>query len=277
MHLTDPTPKSKPVRKGLRSLGEVNTFESDFLKMTSDLGQIPVETVVVKPEHRLIVHSEPRGPGADRFRYLRMRLRELREKGQLKSLVITSPTPQDGKSTVAMNLATILAENGKWHVLLVEADLHRPSVTKTLGVPAWPGLADCLESGLDPLETIRKIEPLRWYLLQAGKPQGNPTELLQTAPLPSLLDKLTSHFDWVIVDTPPVAPLTDALCISRLVDAALLVLRAGHTPQEMVHEALAMLGPGKVAGLIFNGAEELNRLYGKYAGYYGGNRPGAGM
>lgn len=80
---------------------------------------------------------------------------------------------------------------------------------------------------------------------------------------------LTSHFDWVIVGTPPVAPLTDALCLSRLVDAALLVLRASQTPQETVHEALALLGPGKVAGLIFNGAEELKNLYEKYAGYYG--------
>lgn len=269
MHLTDSTHTPKPFQKERHSPEEVDSFELELVEMMPDLGQIPVETVEIKPEQRLIVLSEPRGPGADRFRYLRMRLRELRAKGRLKSLVITSPTPKDGKSTVAMNLATVLAENGKWKVLLVEADLHRPSVTKTLGVPAWPGLADCLESGLDPVEAIRKIEPLHWYLLQAGKPQGNPTELLQTAPLPELMDTLTSHFDWVIVDTPPVAPLTDALCLARLVDAALLVLRAGHTPQETVHEALALLGPGKVAGLVFNGAEELNKLYEKYAGYYG--------
>lgn len=269
MHLTESTPKPRPTHKGWHLLGELDLFELEFIEMTPDFGQIPVETIEIKPEQRLIVISEPRSPGADRFRYLRMRLRDLREKAELKSLVITSPTPQDGKSTVAMNLATVLAESGRRRVLLVEADLHRPSLVKTLEVPTLPGLAECLDIGLDPLEAIRKIEPLHWYLLQAGMPQGNPTDLLQTAVLPALLDTLKSHFDWVILDTPPVAPLTDALCLSRLVDAVLLVLRAGKTPQEMVHDALGLLGPGKVAGLIFNGAEELNRLYDKYAGYYG--------
>lgn len=269
MNLTDTKLASTPVRKGWNLLGGIDSFELEIIEMTPDLGQVPVETVEIKPEQRLIVLSEPRSPGADRFRYLRMRLRELHGKGQLKSLVITSPTPQDGKSTVAMNLATVLAESGRWKVLLVEADLHRPSLVKTLNLPSLPGLAECLESGLDPLGAIRKIEPLHWYLLQAGEPQGNGTELLQTAPLPSLLKTLTSHFDWVIMDTPPIAPLTDAVCLSRLVDGVLLVLRAHKTPQDTVHEALDLLGPGKVAGLIFNGAEELNKRYEKYAGYYG--------
>lgn len=272
MHLADSDLKPQPIQKRWHLLGEVDLFELKFIEMMPDLGQIPVEMVQITPEQRLIVISEPRSPGADRFRYLRMRLRDLRGKAELKSLVITSPTPQDGKSTVAMNLATVLAESGRRQVLLVEADLHRPSLAKTLEVPTLPGLADCLEIGLDPLKAIRKIEPLHWYLLQAGTPQVNATELLQMESLPALLDTLKSHFDWVIVDTPPVAPLTDALCISRLVDAVLLVLRAGKTPQELVHDALGLLGPGKVAGLIFNGAEELNRLYDKYAGYYGGSR-----
>jgi capsular exopolysaccharide synthesis family protein len=269
MYITDPTPEPKSAGEDRHLVAEADSFELKFIEMTTDLGKIPVETVEIKPEQRLIVLSEPRSPGADRFRYLRMRLRELRGKGQLKSLVITSPTPQDGKSTVSMNLATVLAESGRRQVLLVEADLHRPSLAKTLEVPALPGLAECLESGLDPLEAIRRIEPVHWYLLQAGKPQGNPTELLQTASLPAVFDTLTTHFDWVIVDTPPMLPLTDALCLSRLTDAVLLVLRAGKTPQETVHEALGLLGPGKVAGLIFNGAEELAKLYEKYAGYYG--------
>lgn len=269
MNLTGATPEPGPVVKGLNLPGEIDLLESEIVDMTFDVSQIPVQTVEIQPEQRLIVVTEPRSPGADRFRYLRMRLRDLRAKGQLKSLVITSPTPQDGKSTVSMNLATVLAESGRRQVLLVEADLHRPSLAKTLGIEAQPGLSECLEAGLDPLGAIHKIEPLHWYLLQAGKAQGNATELLQTASLPALMDTLTSHFDWVIVDTPPVAPLTDALCVAKLVDAVLLVLRAGKTPQEVVHEALGLLGPGKVAGLIFNGADGLNKLYEKYAGYYG--------
>jgi Mrp family chromosome partitioning ATPase len=83
-----------------------------------------------------------------------------------------------------------------------------------------------------------------------------------------VLETLSPHFDWIIVDTPPLAPLTDALTLAPLVDACLLVVRAGHTPREAVEEALVQLGPGKVAGIIFNGADGLRRLYAKYSGYY---------
>ena len=90
---------------------------------------IEVEQVEVLPESRIVFHNEPRSPGADRFRYLRMRLRELWDAGKLRSLLITSPLPQDGKSTIALNLATALAEHGKRTVLLIEADLHHPTLT----------------------------------------------------------------------------------------------------------------------------------------------------
>lgn len=237
--------------------------------MPLDLNNLPVEEVDLQPSHRIVTVSDPRSPGADRFRYLRMRLRELSAKGKLKSLVITSPLPQDGKSTVALNLATTLSEGGQRSVLLIEADMHRPSLAKTLGIPSRSGLAECLEDGLDPLVALTKIQPLNWYLMQAGQPQGNPTEILQSASTARVLQTLTPYFDWILIDTPPLAPLTDALSLARLADASLLVLRAGHTPKEAAEEALALLGPGHVAGIIFNGAEGLNKLYKKYASYYG--------
>lgn len=245
------------------------TGPMESIGTVSDLGQIPVEEVEVKASSRIIVLSEPRSPGADRFRYLRMRLRELRANGQLKSLVVTSPLPRDGKSTVALNLATVLAEGGKWNVLLVEADLHRPSMARILGIPRRPGLADCLESGLDPMSAFRRLEPLGWHLVQAGEPKGNPTESLQSPVLTRVVATWSARFDWVIIDSPPVAPLTDALCLARIADASLLVLRAGNTPRDSVEEALSLLGPGRVAGIVLNGAKGLNRLYAKYSGYYG--------
>jgi capsular exopolysaccharide synthesis family protein len=241
----------------------VNDVEPDWSPQ-----DLRAENVEITPGTRIVVANEPRSPGADRFRYLRMRLRELRNKTKLHSLVITSALPKDGKSTVALNVATVLAEGGEQSVLLVEADLHHPTLARTLGISIRPGLAESVEGGGNPLAEVTRLDPLGWYLLQAGKARGNPTELLQSKAFASCIGKLTSHFDWVLFDTPPVAPLTDALSVARQVDATLLVVRAHHTPCEAVDDALALLGPGAVAGVIFNAADHLNHLYDKYARYY---------
>ena len=233
------------------------------------LRHIPIETVAVRPESRIVLATDPRSPGADRFRLLRMSLRELKAKAKLQSLIITSALPMDGKSTVALNLATVLAEQGKQAVLLIEADLHCPTLAYSLGIPVGPGLAECLDDGLEPLSAIRRVEPLQWYILSAGQPRQNPTELLQSISFPNLLKTLSPYFDWILIDTPPLAPLSDTVLLSRHADASLLVVRAHRTPREAVDDAIALLGPSRVAGIIFNGADELNRLYSKYPGYYG--------
>ena len=119
------------------------------------------------------------------------------------------------------------------------------------------------------MSAFRRLEPLCWHLVQAGEPKGNPTESLQSPVLTRVMATWSARFDWVIIDSPPVAPLTDALCLARIADASLLVLRAGHTPRDSAEEALSLLGPGRVAGIVLNGAEGLNRLYAKYSGYYG--------
>jgi capsular exopolysaccharide synthesis family protein len=244
-------------------------FQRDQVRVEEvRVSQIPVEEVQVEASSRIVLHSDPRSPGADRFRFLRMQLRALWDAGKLKRLLVTSPLPQDGKSTIALNLATALAEQGKRSVLLVEGDLHHPTLIPRLGLKAWPGLAECLEEGLNPMSAVRRIEPLGWYLLPAGKPQSNPTELLQSRALSSIMQEISSHFDWVVIDSPPVNPLTDALSLAQHADASLLVVRAGCTPREAVEEALALLGPEHLQGIVLNGIEGLNRLYSKYRGYY---------
>jgi capsular exopolysaccharide synthesis family protein len=223
-----------------------------------------VEEAHPNPEARLVFPSDPRSPAADRFRLLRMRLCLLKSTGQLKSLLITSALPQDGKSTIALNVATVLAEGGKRSVLLIEADLRRPSLSQRLGLPIRPGLAEHLENGLDPVSALRLIEPMRWYLLPAGTCQGNPTELLQTDSFPRVLQKLSPYFDWILLDSPPAIPFTDSLLISQHTDASLMVVRAGHTPRESIEDALKLLGLKKVLGILLNGVEGLNELYAKY-------------
>lgn len=233
------------------------------------LSRVPVAEAHVDASSRIALLSEPRGPGADRFRYLRMRLREVRSATNLKSMVITSPLPRDGKSTMALNLATTLADGGKQTVVLVEADLHRPTLAQSLGIAPRAGLAEHLEDDLELTPLLQRVEPLAWYLLQAGTARGNPSELLQTDSISAVVEKLSSLFDWVIFDTPPVGPLTDAISLSRAVDASMLVVRADATPRSAVDDAISRLGKNHILGVIFNGSEGVNRSYSSYYGHYG--------
>ena len=133
-----------------------------------------------------------------------------------------------------------------------------------------PGFAECLEGDLSPVSAIRRLEPLGWYLLSAGEPpSGNPTDLLQSEALPGVMQKLSPYFDWILIDSPPISPLTDALSLAQHTDASLVVIRAGRTPRDAVERALALLPPEHVLAVVLNGAEGLNRLDSKYYGYYG--------
>jgi len=229
-----------------------------------------VEQAHVNSASRVVFHSDPRSAAADRFRFLRMRLREHWTAGKLKKLLITSPLAGDGKSTVLLNLATALAERGKRSVLVIEADLHHSLIAENLSLRAWPGLAECLfDESISPLSHIRRVEPLGFHLLPAGEPRRNPTELLQTPALRLIMEKASPGFDWVLIDSPPVIPLTDAIALQQHTDASLLVVRAGRTPQEAVEQACDLLGPKNILGVVLNGIERRHEPS-YQQGYYGG-------
>jgi capsular exopolysaccharide synthesis family protein len=248
-----------------------NSRHSEDLENKSEFSQIPAEKIHIDPTSRIIFYTDPGSPGANRFRFLRMRLRELWNTKKLRTLLITSPLPEDGKSTIALNLATALAEGGKRSVLLIEADLHHSPLTKQLSLRTGPGLGECLEDGLNPLSAVRRLEPLGWYLLSAGQPHGNPTDLLQAEALSVVIQRLSPHFDWILIDSPPVIPLTDALSLARQANGSLLVARAGRTPSEALEKAITLLGRQQVVGVVLNGVEQLDRLYSGYYGYSGNN------
>jgi capsular exopolysaccharide synthesis family protein len=168
-----------------------------------------------------------------------------------------------------LNLATALAEHGKRAVLLIEADLHHPTVASQLRLDVREGLAECLEEGTNPLACVRRLDPLGWYLLPAGRTEKNPTDLLHPGAIAKVMSKLTPHFDWILFDAPPLGPLTDSVTLSRFADASLVVVRAGSTPREGVEEAFKQLGPKHVLGVVLNGMEGLDKLYSKYRSYYG--------
>lgn len=226
--------------------------------------QVESETVALRPETRLSALTDPRGPMADRLRYLRLRLNEVWNPDKLKKLLITSPHPHDGKSTFALNLAVTLTEEGKRTVLLIEGDLHRSAISKELGLAGRPGVSECIENDADPCTLLRRIEPIGCCFLPAGNPRGNPSELLQNKKLQTMMESVSAHFDWVLIDSPPVAPLTDALSWKERTDATLLVVRAGRTPTQATEEALNLLGRKHVLAVVLNGVEGLDRIYKKY-------------
>ena len=235
----------------------------------ADIG-LPVATELspVSAESRVVVHTDPRSAGADRFRLTRIRLKNIQASRGLKSLLVTSPLPGDGKSTVTLNLATVLSENGRQPVLLVEADVYRPTLIKKLGLNPWPGLTECYERGSDPMSAIRRIDPLGFYLLPAGHPVDGDSSFLQTNFASQLIKGLASSpFSWVLIDSPPTTPIADILVLKAHTDATLLVIRAGQTPREAIEETTRNLGRDHIIGIILNGVEGLNRIYSQYYGY----------
>ena len=230
----------------------------------------PVETEVspVPVESRVVVYHEPKSAGADRFRLAQIRLKSIQAARKLKSLLITSPLPGDGKSTVALNLATALCENGMVPVLLLECDLHRPALVKRLGLKPRPGLTECYKRGDDPMVAVRRIDPLGFYLLPAGQPLEDSSSLLQSNFTAQLIKgRLSSFFSWIVIDSPPTTPVADILALKAQVDATLLVARAGVTPREAIEESARNLGRDHVVGIILSGVEGLHRTYYKYYGY----------
>jgi len=236
------------------------------LRSPEPLPAIPTLPARIGSESRIIVSSDPRSPGSERFRLIRMALRNAAGGRLPKILLITSPLPQDGKSTVALNLATSLTEGGKNRVLLLEADLHRPSVLSALGLDWMPGLSEVLQGGETTSAVIRRIEPLGFYLLSAGRTSDNPSELFQGEKFSGLLQELKAGFDCVLIDCPPAFPLADVVALKSHADGVLLVARAGATPREAVRETIQLFKPGQVLGLILNAETEINQMYAKY--YY---------
>jgi capsular exopolysaccharide synthesis family protein len=257
-----PTPAETPTASspGLTSYKIEPTFEFQHILAAN---------VTVTPESRIVYYSQPDSPGADRFRLLRMRLWPLWEAAKLKTLLVTSALAQDGKSTVVLNLATALAEQGQRSVLVVEGDLYHPSLSARLGIPPRAGLAECLEDARNPLSLLRRVDPLGWYFLPAGQAQGNPTELLQAPMLSNIFETLRAHFDWIIIDTPPAIPLTDTLSLRQYADAGLLVVRADRTPRDAVEAAIGRIGMQNLLGIVLNASEALDRLYSDYRKSYG--------
>ncbi|MBW3535808.1 MAG: polysaccharide biosynthesis tyrosine autokinase, partial [Gemmatimonadetes bacterium] len=182
-------------------------------------------------ERELVVSSDPRNPVAEAYRSLRTNLTFASPDSPLKTLVVTSALPEDGKSTSATNLAISLAQQGH-SVLLVDADLRRGRLDKILGEAREPGLSNLLVGQSSVTDTILKVDMghgAKMSFLPAGPHPPNPAELLGSSRMGVLLERLKEHYDYVIVDSPPLTMVTDAALIGAKVDGVLIVARANVT------------------------------------------------
>jgi len=162
-------------------------------------------------------------------------------------------------------------------ILVIDADLHRPSVAEYLGIapPHSPGLSDAILGESSTLElAIRRIEPFNLSVVLAGSEQSGAYELLNSPRLDLLLTNARNDFDYIIVDTPPVVPLPDSRLLARCVDGFLIVVAAHKTPRKVLAEALTLVDSTKTIGLVFNGDDRPLSPYSSYYGYYG-NQDGA--
>jgi capsular exopolysaccharide synthesis family protein len=228
----------------------------------------------VQPEHvdeHLVTLRHRSSPEAEPYNALRYAI-EARGGDDLRTVAVTSPAAGDGKTTTAINLAGALAHRREGRVLLVDVDLRRPSVCPLLGLADGVNRAGLVDAILDPDLTlddvVTQLPAFNLWLLPAGRFSDEPFELLRTARMRDLIQHARRQYDFVVLDTPPLLLFPDARILEHWVDAFLLVVAAHRTPRKLVEDAVNLLSPSKLVGLVFNGDDRpLSRGYGDGYGY----------
>lgn len=211
--------------------------------------------------------------GAEQFRTLRSRLYQLRGTQSLRTLLVTSAIPGEGKTFVTTNLAQAIVRQPDRRALIIDGDLRCARLHLPLGAPTSPGLSDYLRGDADEMAVIQHGQEGNLCFIAGGSEVTDPSELLSNGRLRKLLDRVTPVFDWVIVDSPPCVPVADASILADLCDAVLLVVRAGSTPSEVAQRARQELQGKNIVGVVLNAVDEAG-LYG--SGYYQGYGYGYG-
>jgi capsular exopolysaccharide family len=221
---------------------------------------------------QLVSLVTPSSVEADQYRALRHTIERLHRDSGLHVIAVTSPGAGEGKTVTTLNLAASLAQSPDTRVLVIDADLHRPSVGSYLGLdPASaPGLADVIRSDSPGFgDSIRQIAPFNLSVVLAGDVETGAYELLNSPRMESLLTEARHSFEYVLIDTPPVVPLPDSRLLTRWVDGFLIVVAAHKTPRKALAEALSLVDSAKTIGMVFNGDDRPLSPYSSYYSYYG--------
>lgn len=251
--IMDPRFTEKITDRFAEKIGEP---KPDELKSDFQLADFPTVQVAPAASSRLVSLTEKESLGAEKFRFLGVRLRRLQQERLLKKLLITSTLSEEGKSLVTANLSATLARRKQQKVLLLEGDLRRPTQAGLFGGSRPAGLSEWLQSKSRTVSNIYYLDGPGFWLMPAGAPPENPLELMQSGKLAQLLDQLATKFDWIVIDSPPVLPLADTSVWARFADGILLVVRAGRTERPALQRGLGALEHSKMLGLVVNNSTD---------------------
>jgi len=214
----------------------------------------------------LFMNGDDAARGTEEFRTLRSRLYHLREKMPLKKLLVTSPLPKEGKSFTSSNLAQVLVRQHGRRVLLIDADLRGPRLHLMLGTTAGPGLSDYLEGRNDEFSVMQRGPLENLFFIPSGTGIDDPAELVGNGRLKQLLQRVEPLFDWIIVDSPPAIPVSDASVLAKACDGVLMVVRSNATPFDVARKARQEFPDQALVGVVLNGTREDAAPYARY--YY---------
>jgi succinoglycan biosynthesis transport protein ExoP len=263
-----------------------------LLARRPSLAQIDAEAL--QSHALLITHFDPKSPVAEAYRTLRTNIQFQRMERGGKVLVVTSPTLQEGKTTTIVNLALTMAQSGQ-KTLLIGANMRRPSIHRFFGIAREPGLSDILVGNAQWRDCVRGVADIlmgrfemedimaspgldNLHIIEAGPIPGNPSELLSTAAMRDFLQAVSAEYDIVLIDTPPILPVTDSAIVAGQVDGVLLVYQAGKVGRLVLKRAKAHLesARAKVWGIVLNDlqTEISGYTYTHYYTHYYGEETG---
>lgn len=195
----------------------------------------------------------------ERYRILYTRLEQLSLKRSFKTIAVTSSVKGEGKTTTSLNLAWMMAAEFNKKVLLMENDFRNPSISSShLNMGRLNGLVDVIKGDADLRSAINRYEDSNLFFLPARASAKNSSVLLDSQGMRGVLDNVKAHFDFVIVDSPPILPLVDMNILSRMVDGLVLVVKAGVTPKDLVKKAVNSLPLKNLIGIVLNGADDIH-------------------
>jgi protein-tyrosine kinase len=255
----------------LPAVGDGVPRATAVVELPAGLEAMLTRTVVAQwqpdPATMLFANGNDRVPGTEEYRTLRSRLYHLREKMPLKKILVTSALPKEGKSFTSANLAQVMARQHGRRVLLIDADLRAPRLHLMLGTEPGPGLSDYLQDKNDEFSIMQRGPMENLFFIPSGRGIEDPAELVGNGRMKLFLQRVESLFDWIIIDSPPAVPVSDASVLAKACDGVVMVVRSNSTPADVARRARQEFPDHVLLGVVLNGRRQDEAPYQRY--YYG--------